>query len=207
MPNGFTVQKRMHKDSACLPFTRDDVGSDEQLVQRDYFEKSLTFWRHTQMSTGEKQAWMLSATRLSLVMSGYNLFMRSGLWSLATSATPGVAIYSQEYLGGAYAWYLRDLTSGGLCVDPANFDVLIWTKGSSRASIYQATAEASGLFLLPAVSRPATTSCLSLAVGSDQRSGVIKVGPEPKWTWGEILEQGKKWQAFLDGNITWGDMI
>ena len=205
--NEIIYQKRSRKTSACRNYPREDSRSDEQLVSRNYFNNALSFWRNDQMSENSHSAWECLRSRHNLPLSGYNFFMRWALLSLNDETDPAVAIYSYEYPGGGYAWLLKDLTTGGLCIDTKMFDVLIWENRTTQTSIYQSVPSVLGLIILPPSHRPAPGSSLSLSCGAQYRSGCLKIGVPPSSTWQGLLDANATWQQLIDGTITWKDFL
>ena len=204
--NDIVIQHRANSYSGSLPFSREDIGSDEQLLQRDYFDRALVFWRAAQMSQLSRQGWLALCARFSLPMSGYNMFMRWSLLSMVDVPDPASAIFSADYPGGAYAWQLKDLKTGGACVDSDVFKVWAWQRRAARALLYSTTANPFGSIVLPAALRPPAGTTLSISVGSNHRSGCVMLGLPPGNTWQELKDQEITWGELKAASTTWGTL-
>ena len=204
--HGLIVQHRGNSWSGSLPFSRDDIGSDQQLLYRDNFDRALGFWRADQMSTDQKQAWLNLCSRYSLPMSGYNLFMRWSLFSLRDSDYPAAAIFSDEYYGGAYAWEVKDIRTGGACSDVDVYQVWAWQDRAARALLCEIAPNAQGRIILAAGLRPPSGNWVSISVLANHRSGVTKIYTPPQPTWQNLKDMEITWGKLKDDGTTWNDL-
>jgi len=204
--NEFVIQNRSGHSSGCLPYSRDDTGSDSQLLYRDNFDCSLEFWRSAQMQATAKSEWLNLCARYSLPMSGYNLFMRWSLLSLRDSINPAFAVYSACYPGGSYAWQLADLRTGGACVDSNLFQVWAWSTRAARTLLFETLPNTAGLVILPAALCPSPGYYLSISVEDNHRSGSAKIGSSSKKTWHELEDDGITWGDVKTSGATWANL-
>lgn len=204
--NDLVIQQRGNHWSGNLPYSRDDVGSDAQILFRNNFDRALTFWRNPQMSTEQKQAWLYLCARYALPMSGYNVFMRWALFSLRDSTHPAASIFSENYYGGAYAWQIMDLRTGGACADEDVFQVWAWQNRAARTLIKQTPPTAQGRIVLTASERPPPGSYVSISVELNHRSGISKLYAPPPSDWQSLKDLEITWGELKDGGTTWGDL-
>jgi hypothetical protein len=158
------------------------------------------------MSTDQKQAWLNLCTRYTLPMSGYNLFMRWSLLSLRDSLRPATAIFAGEYYGGAYAWELKDIRTGGACSDVDVYQAWAWQDRAARALICEVSPDAQGRIVLAAALRPPAGSYVSIGVLSNHRSGVTKLYTPPSTTWQTLKDMEITWGRLKDDGTTWNDL-
>jgi len=92
---------------------------------------------------------------------------------------PAAAIF-QDYLPGGQAyWQLKDIHTGGVCIDTSYFDILAWINRSPPVILCSLQPDGAGRIPIPAKFQQVDKQHLTIAANGNHRSGISIINKLP----------------------------